>query len=387
MPLMPFEGVLPPDQQLLVDAVRDYARDELLERDRAWDKDETSVAEVLPHLADMGLLTLRTPEELNGIGCWFRTYAAIIHEMSVWSPSTAVTLSVHNMVAGLLRKHATETVLKKVLMNLGEPQHFAAFAVSEAGAGSDVNCIQTSAEKVQGGFRVTGEKMWITNGMHARWFATLVRLKNVPESQQFCAVLIDGKSPGIERSKILGKMGIRGSETAVIHYKDVFVPDEFQLGEIGRGKQVFLSTLAEGRISIATQATGIAEACLSEMSSYAKQREQFGQPIGKFQAIAGMVADSAVELEAAKLLVWRAAQDVDDGRVDKRTSSMAKLYATEAANRIAYRAVQIHGGAGYVNDCRVEQLYRDARVTTIYEGTSEVQRFVIAKEIAGAVRN
>jgi alkylation response protein AidB-like acyl-CoA dehydrogenase len=177
-------------------------------------------------------------------------------------------------------------------------------------------------------------------------------------------------------------MGIRGSETAAINYTDTFVPNRFLIGEVGDGLEVFLSSLNLGRIGIAVQATGIAEACLDEMVSYARQREQFGRPIGSFQAVGNMIADSAVELEAAKALVWRAARMVDKGEADRYASSMAKLYATEVANRIAYRAVQVHGGTGYVRECRVEQLYRDARVTTIYEGTSEVQRIVIARGLA-----
>jgi alkylation response protein AidB-like acyl-CoA dehydrogenase len=177
-------------------------------------------------------------------------------------------------------------------------------------------------------------------------------------------------------------MGIRGSETAVISFNDTFVPDSHVVGEPGKGMAVCLKSLGRGRVGIAAQATGIAEACLTEMVSYARQREQFNQPIGKFQAVGNMIANSAVDLEAAKALVWRAAASVQWGEDDRRATSMAKLYASEAANRIAYRAVQVHGGSGYVNECRVEQLYRDARVTTIYEGTSEIQRIVIGREIA-----
>jgi hypothetical protein len=194
-------------------------------------------------------------------------------------------------------------------------------------------------------------------------------------------MMIDGNDAGVQRTKIRGKMGIRGSETAVVHYDNVFVPDAYMLGEPGEGLKVFLTTLNEGRISIAAQASGIAEACLDEMVAYARQRHQFDRPIGKLPAIQNMIADSAVELEAAKLLIWRAAASADAGAPDRSASSMAKLYASEAANRIAYRAVQVHGGSGYVNECRVEQLFRDARVTTIYEGTSEIQRLLIGRAL------
>lgn len=383
MPLYPKDDSLHPDQRVLVEAVSTFAREELLPRDRRWDLDETSVAEVLPRLSEMGLLALALPESMNGLGCDFRTYASIIHELAVWSPSTAVTISVHNMVVSVVSKRAQEPKRTEWLSGMFEEEHFAAFAASEAGAGSDIAGVRTTCEPVSGGHRLNGEKMWITNGMAARWFLTLARLPGVPDEQSYCAFLIDGDSPGIERTKIRGKMGIRGSETAVIVFRDVVVPHDQMLGEPGDGRRVFLSSLAEGRISIAAQSSGIGEACLAEMTAYARQREQFGQPIGKFQAIASMIADSAMELDAARALIWRAASDVDAGRLTRSSSSMAKLYASEAANRIANRAVQVHGGTGYVQECRAEQLYRDARVTTIYEGTSEVQRMVIARELAG----
>jgi alkylation response protein AidB-like acyl-CoA dehydrogenase len=382
MPLFPSGTELSEDHRLLIDTAGEFAQAELLPLDRKWDTDESSVAEVLPTLAEMGLLNICIPEELNGLGCPFRIYTAILHEIAVWSPSTAVTISVHSMVGHILKKRAKEPRRSEWVSGWGDAANFAAFALSEAGAGSDAGAATTAAVRVDGGFRVTGEKMWITNGMTSRWFLTLVRLQDVPEDESLCAVVIDGNDPGVERTKIAGKMGIRGSETAVTALTDVFVPEDYLIGERGKGLRVCLTTLNEGRIGIAAQATGIAEACLNEMVSYAREREQFGRPIGKFQAVGDMIAESAVELEAAKSLTWRAAHRVDAGTCNPAISSMAKLYATEAANRIAYRAVQVHGGAGYVNECRVEQLYRDARVTTIYEGTSEVQRILIARELA-----
>ena len=201
--------------------------------------------------------------------------------------------------------------------------------------------------------------MWITNGLRARWFLTLVRLNDAPPDKDLCALMIDGNSAGVERTPIRGKMGIRGSETAVLHLENVFVPANHLVGERGGGLNVMLAGLNEGRIAIGVQGTGIAEACLNEMASYARQRTQFDRPIGQFQAVANMIADSATELAASKALIWRAASAVDDGHPDPGFSSMAKVYATESANRIAYRAVQVHGGTGYVNESRVEQLFRD----------------------------
>ncbi len=381
MPLAPSHIELGDDTAALIEATRDFAHNELLPLDRKCDEDESSVTQVLPRLSEMGLLSMLIPETLGGLGCTYSTYAAILHEISRYSPSTCVTIAVHSLVGMILYKAASEPCRTEWLSSWGAPESFAAFALSEAGAGSDAASVRATAVKVDGGYRVSGEKMWVTNGLSARWFLSLVRLQNAADDLGLCALLVDGNESGVERTVIHGKMGIRGSETAVINFTDVFVPDSHLIGNPGEGLAVFLASLNRGRLGIAGQATGIAEACLDEMVSYAKQREQFGRPIGSFQGVAAMVADSAVELEAAKSLVWRAVCKVDAGESDRCASSMAKLYATEAANAIAYRAVQVHGGAGYVRECRVEQLYRDARVTTIYEGTSEIQRIVIAREL------
>ncbi|MEK6677368.1 MAG: acyl-CoA dehydrogenase family protein [Planctomycetota bacterium] len=369
------------DEQILLEIVRDFARDRLFSLDRKCDKDESSVNEVLPELANLGLLSLAIPEEFGGLTCSYRLFASMLYEIAYWSPSTSVTISVHNMVAKALRNSLKGPLCAKILPTLATPDGFSALAISEAGSGSDARATTTTATRVDGGYHVTGEKMWITNGLAARWLLTLVRMDDSPPREGHCLLLIDAHSPGVGQSKIHGKMGIRGSETAVISFHEVFVPGEQLIGEEGDGLKVALSTLSEGRISIATQAAGMAEACVDEMTRYANQREQFDQPIGKFQGVANMIADSAMELEAAKVLIWNAASEIDAGRKSRLACSMAKLYATECANRIAYRAVQVHGGAGYVNECRVEQLYRDVRVTTIYEGTSEIQRLVIAGEL------
>ncbi len=382
MSLVPTHVSLSADQTALIEAAREFARAELLPLDRRCDQDESSVAPILPKLGDMGLLTMLVPEDLGGLGCAYSTYAAILHEIAVFSPAVCVTIGVHSMVGAIIEGFFPDPLRTELLSTWGRPESFSAFALSEAGAGSDAAAVQATAQRVDGGYRVNGEKMWISNGLSGRWFLSLFRMKDRGHDRDLCALLVDGHEPGVGRTPIKGKMGIRGSETAVINFTDAFVPDRYLVGQPRRGLEVFLSTLNRGRVGIAVQATGIAEACLMEMIAYAKQREQFGRPIGKFQAIADMIAQSAVELEAAKVLVWRAAYRIDGGMTDRKASSMAKVYATEAANRIAYRAVQVHGGAGYVHECRVEQLYRDARVTTIYEGTSEIQRILIARELA-----
>jgi alkylation response protein AidB-like acyl-CoA dehydrogenase len=366
---------------MLIEAARDFSRGELLERDRAWDVDETTLAEVLPQVAEMGFMNLCLPEEVGGLGCRYRVYGDILAEISYASPSVAVALSVHNMVGMILLRYASQAKRAEWLSRWGEAESFAAFAITEAGAGSDPSASKTDAKRVDGGYRVTGEKMWISNGMHSRWFLTLVRTDPGRGKAGLSALVVDGNEEGVSRDKIVGKTGLRGSDTAVIHYDDVFVPADHLLGEEGQGMRVCLSALDGGRIGIAAQALGISQACLDEMVSYAKQREQFGQLLADFQAIQHMIADSDVEVSASRALIQVAADAVDAGEPDPAASARAKLFATEAANRIAYRAVQVHGGSGYVRECRVEQLARDARATTIYEGTSEIQRIVIAREL------
>lgn len=370
------------DEALLVDTVRSFARAELLEADRRCDKDESSMYEMLPSVAEMGLMNLLVPEELGGLGCSKRVYAAIIEELAYASPSMAVMVSVHSMTGKIMDLFGQEEPRRAWLSDYGRAESLGAFAISEADAGSDVAAATTSAIKVDGGYRVNGSKMWITNGLHGRWFLVLVRTDpEKPGSAGLSALIVDGQEEGVERDAIHGKMGIRGSDTVVLHLNDVFVPDSYLLGKVGEGLEVCLGALDEGRIGIAAQALGIGQACCDEMVSYASQRVQFGQTIGRFQAIGNMIADTAVELEASRSLIDRAAWLVDQGSKSPKASAMAKLFASEAANRIAYRAVQVHGGSGYVKECRVEQLYRDARVTTIYEGTSEIQRHVIAREL------
>ena len=367
------------DQALLVSAARDFARAELLDRDRQWDQGRGSVTDVLPMLAEMGFLNIISPVDTGGLGCDYRTYASILHEISYASPSTAVTLSVHTMVGHVLNEFAPLEKRAEWLEGWGAVENFGAFAISEAGAGSDPSAVRTRATRRGDQYVLNGEKMWISNGLSAKWFATLARTTPGTGKSGLSMIMVDGSTKGVQRTAMHGKMGIRGSETAVIAFDDVEVPCDNLLGEEGRGLAVSLTALNGGRIGIAAQATGIAEACLDEMLVFAPEREQFGRKIASFQAVQNMIADSAVELAAAKELVHYAAGLMDAEVPDPSAVAKAKLFASESANRIAYRAVQVHGGMGYVNDCRVEQLYRDARVTTIYEGTSEIQRIVIAR--------
>ncbi len=372
-------ALLTQDDSLLIEAVRDFARGDLIERDREWDRTETSCCTHLKVLYEMGLLGLRVPEAYGGLACPVVAYAHIIRELAACSASVAVTVAVHNMVALILHRFAGEETRSEVLPQLCQSGNLAAFAISEPNAGSDPGSAATRAERVDGGYRVSGSKFWVTNGVTGRWFVVLARTDNTGTSRDLSMLLLDANSDGVSRNMIKGKLGIRGSETAEMSLEDVFIPADRLLGQEGMGMRIGLSALDGGRIGIASQAVGIGQACHEEMVRYARQREQFGRPIADFQAVQWMIADTQSELMAAQQLIDKAAWLEQEGRDYTQAASMAKLYASEAANRIAYRAVQVHGGSGYVNEFRVEQLYRDARITTIYEGTSEVQRIVIGR--------
>ena len=369
------------DHSLLIEGVQQYARGELLALDSKWDKEESSCCERLEQLYEMGLLALRIPEAQGGLACPMLPYAHIIRELAYASPAVAVTISVHSMVAEAIRMFARDAIRERTLENLATPGNLSAFAISEPDAGSDPSAATTRAMPTDGGWKLSGTKFWVTNGLTGRWFIVLARTGDSGTHKDLSMFLLDAEQENVERRPIHGKMGIRGSETGEMVLNDAFVPAEYMLGEPGDGMKIALSALDGGRIGIASQAIGIGHACLDLMISYAKERRQFGRPIAGFQAIQWMIADSQTELDASQLLTNRAAAMKEDGVKYTHEASMAKLFAGESANRIAYRAVQVYGGTGYVNECRVEQLYRDARITTIYEGTSEIQRLVIAREL------
>lgn len=373
--------LLSEDHQVLVNTVRDFARAELVERDREWDRDESSCCAELGPLYELGLLGLRAPEPHGGLECPMVPYAHIIRELAWASPSMAVTVGVHNMVVEIVKQFAAPKLRDLLLPQLITPGHLAGFAITEPNSGSDARAAQTRAVRGDGGWRLSGSKMWVTNGLTARWLVVLARDESLPRGKELSMFLMDTQQDGVRRNPIHGKLGIRGSETAEMSLDGALVADAALLGEPGWGLRVSLSALDGGRIGIASQALGIARAAQDLMLDYSRQREMFGQKIAGFQAIQWMIADSQTEIMAAQQLVDRAAALKDAGRAFSQEASMAKLYASEAANRIAYRAVQSHGGYGFVREFRVEQLYRDARITTIYEGTSEIQRVVIARNL------
>ncbi len=369
------------DHRLMVETVRDYARAELAPQDIEWDRSESSCCAALGSLYEMGLMSMRIPEDHGGLDLPTTCYARIIRELAYASPSVAVTIAVHSMVCEVVQHFASAHVRDDILPTLATPGNLAAFAISEPDAGSDPGSAKTRAERVEGGWKLSGAKMWVTNGITGRWFVVLARMADGEHAGALSMFLMDAESEGLQRNIIHGKMGLRASETAEMSLDNVFIPEDNLLGKPGWGLRIALSALDGGRIGISSQAAGIAAACLDLMVSYARDREQFGRPIADFQAVQTMIADSQTELMAAEQLIDKATWLKDQGRPYSQAASMAKLYATEAAGRVADRGVQIHGGYGYCNEFRIEQLYRDVRVTRIYEGTSEIQRIVIARNL------
>ncbi len=372
-------------QKMVQSAARDYATRVIMPEAAAIDRDERFPREILKGLADLGLMAVNVPEELGGAGAGAVAYALAMQEVARACASTAVTMAVTNMVGEVIATFGTDAQKKAYNPKLASGEYVAgSFALSEPGAGSDPGSMLTTARKDGDDWIIDGQKQWITSGAHAGvmvvWARTAERDK-LPGTRGISCFLVEGGTPGLKIGKAEDKMGIRGSNTVSLTFDGCRVPGTALLGELNGGFKIAMMALDGGRIGISCQALGIARAALEEAVAYAKDRKQFDKPIGEFQAIQWQLADSQVELDAAHLLAMRAAWLKENRRPFSREASMAKVFATETANRIANRAVQIHGGYGYTRDFAAERHLRDARVTTIYEGTSEVQRIVIARNV------
>ncbi|MBU4371253.1 MAG: acyl-CoA dehydrogenase family protein, partial [Proteobacteria bacterium] len=309
------------------------------------------------------------------------SYSLALQEIAYACASTAVTMSVTNLSSDPIFKFGSEEQKQRYLAPLARGEMLGAFAVTESGAGSDPGGMTTRAEEKGDHYLVNGSKLFITNGSYADVIVLITRIGAEKSNRGLSAFLLTKGTPGFRIGRKEEKMGLRASDTVELLFDDCRIPKENLLGKEGVGFKIAMVALDSGRIGIASQSLGIARACLHEAVAYAKTRKQFGKNIGSFQAIQWMIADTAAEIEAAHWLTLYAADKKDQGLPFTREASMAKLFASEMANRAAYRAVQIHGGYGYMKEYKVERLYRDARVTTIYEGTSEVQRIVIAREV------
>ncbi len=365
------------------DSARDFADGVLAPLATKHDREETISDEVYRQLGELGFWGLTLPEEFGGADLGNVALAVVLEELNRVCASTGVAVSVHNsLLCAPLMKFGTDEQKAHWLPKLASGEAIGAYSLSEAGSGSDAAALSATAERDGDDWILRGTKLWVTSGDRAGLFLVYVRTNpDLPKAKGITAFLMPGDAPGLKIGKHEMKTGIRGSATVEIILEDVRLGPECVLGEVDRGFPIAMDTLAGGRIGIASQAVGIGQACLDASIKYAKEREQFGKPIGYFQAIQHKLADMSARLEASRLLVRKAAWMRDRGMEVNRQSSEAKLLASQAANYCADEAVQIHGGAGYTDDFHVERLFRDARITEIYEGATDIQRLVIARDL------
>jgi len=370
------------EQRLVRDTARDFAAREIAPKAAEIDKSGRWPGEIVKKMAELGFLGMAIPTEYGGAGLDVLSYALVMEEISAACASCGVIMSVNNsLFCDPLYKFGTDEQKKEILTPVAQGQKLGCFGLTEPMSGSDAQTMATQAEKVPGGWVINGAKNWITNGPHADFIIVFAVTDRSGSKVKHTAFVVPKGTPGYTQANPDHKLGIHGAHSCTVFFENCKVPDSAVVGNVGEGFKVAMATLDGGRIGIASQALGIAKASLDTSVAYAKERKSFGVPIAQHQAIQFMLADMAVELDAARLLTWRAATMKDAGVRHTMQSSEAKLFASEAATRIAHKAIQIHGGYGYSVEFPVERHYRDARITEIYEGTSEIQRIVIAASV------
>jgi alkylation response protein AidB-like acyl-CoA dehydrogenase len=370
---------------MIREMVRDFAETKIRPGVMKRDHEGRFIDELIPGLAELGLLGMLVPDAYGGSGLDNVSYALAIEELARVCPSTAVTVSVTNSVCqDPILMFGSEEQKRKYLPPLAKGEWIGGFCLTEPGSGSDAGSLKTRAEKRGGKYILNGSKAWITNTHYGKVFVVIASTDPSKGAKGVSAFIVESSSPGFEFLPLEHKMGLKASVTSGISFDNCEIPAENILGTEGMGMRVALTTLDGSRIGIAAQSVGIAQGAFEEAVKYAGQRETFGKPIKDHQAIGFMIAEMGTEIEAARLMTMKAAALRDaKGPGLSRASSMAKLFASETAKKVCDAAVQIHGAYGYSNEYAVERFYRDARVTTIYEGTSEVQRMVIARSLLG----
>jgi butyryl-CoA dehydrogenase len=375
---MDFE--LTDEQQLIREAVREFAETEVTPIAAELDRQHRFPPELLPRLAEMNLMGMPYPEKEGGAGADYVSYVISIEELSRACATTGVIVSAHTSLATWpIFKFGTQAQKDQYLNDMASGRRLGAFALTEPAAGTDAGAGTATATMHADGYALNGSKMFITNAPYADVYVAFAKTDPERGTRGMSAFIVEKDTPGFSVGEAEHKLGIRGSSTPPVYFSDCRVPRDALLGGEGDGFKIAMATLDGGRIGIAAQALGIAQAALDASVAYAKERVQFGKPIATLQAIQWMIADMATEIDAARLLVYRAASCVDNGRPYSTEGAMAKLFASEVATRVAGKAIQIHGGYGYTESYPVERNYRDAKITEIYEGTSEVQRMVIAR--------
>jgi len=373
------------DEELAMvrDMARDFAMQELEPRATKHDEQGFIDEEVFGHIAELGLWGLTIPESYGGAGMGNTALSLVLEEINRADASVGVTLSVHNSLLGTpIMKFGSEAKKNEWLPKLASGEAIGCYCLTEPNAGSDAAAVQTRAVKDGDEWVISGTKIWVTNGGLASLAIVYARTNpDVSNAKGLSAFLVPLDAPGVVLGSPEKKTGIRASSTLEIQFDDVRVDADSLIGAEGQGFQIAMDTLDGGRIGIASQAVGIGRACLEASIKYAGEREQFGRPIGHFQAIQWKIADMATQLDAARLLTWRAAELRDKGERCSLQAAQAKLAASKACNFAADECLQIHGGAGYTDDFHVERLFRDARITEIYEGATDIQRIVIARSL------
>ena len=378
---MDFE--LAEEQQSIRKTAKDFVDREIVPFAAEWDRTETMDKAIVPKLADVGFLGAPLPERYGGMGVDNVSYCLIIEELGRSDSSVRGVVSVNvGLVGKTILKWGTEEQKEKWLPLLCSGEKLGCYGLTEPHSGSDAASLKTKAVRDGDGWLLTGSKMFITNGTWAG--LALVFARTGQEGPKgITAFLVDTTSDGFSANKVTGKLGLRAQDTGELVLDNVLVPDENRLGAEGEGFKVAMSALDSGRMSLAAGSVGIAQGCLEASIKYAGEREQFGRPIARFQLVQELIADMAVEIEAARLLTWRVGTMADRGEKHTLQSSYAKYYASEVAVRAANAAVQVHGGYGYIDEYPVGKYLKDARVATLYEGTSQIQKLIIGRALTG----
>lgn len=370
------------EQELIQKTAREFAAQEIAPHAAQWDREKHFPADVVKKLAQLGFMGMNVPEEYGGAGLDTLSYILAVEEISRGDASVGVIMSVNNSLTNWpINAYGTPEQKERWLTPMAKGEHLGAFCLSEPQAGTDAAAQKTTANKTDQGWVLNGTKNWITNGASADTLVLMAMTDMSLGHKGISAFVLDAHAPGVGIAHTEHKMGIRASDTAQMTFDDVEVGDDQLIGEVGQGFRVAMSTLDGGRIGIAAQALGIGQAALDHAIAYAKEREQFGRPIAKFQAIQFKLADMASRLEAARLLTYRAAWMKDHAPRHSTESAMAKYMASNTAVHCAEEAVQIFGGNGYSKEYPVEKLMRDAKICDIYEGTTEVQKMVIGASL------
>jgi alkylation response protein AidB-like acyl-CoA dehydrogenase len=377
---MQFE--LTEEQQQIKMSVREFAESEIAPHVLEWDESQHFPIELQPKLADLGLLGVIFPEVYGGAGMGYVEYATIIEELSRVDGSVGISVAAHNsLCSNHIYKYGTEAQKQKYLVPLATGKHLGAWGLTEPGAGSDASGTKSTAVRRDGGWVVNGSKNFITHAIHADTCVAMAVTDKPKRSKGISAFIFEKGMQGFSPSKKENKLGLRASETASVVFEDCVVTDGHLLGEEGHGFINSMEILDGGRISIAALAVGIAQGAFESAVRYSKERQQFGKPISEFQAIQFKLANMAMQIDAARLLMYRAAWMKDEGKKTTKESSMAKLFASEISVNVCEEAIQVHGGYGYTKDYPPEKYWRDSKLCTIGEGTSEIQRLIIAREV------